>query len=334
MTESDLQALVDGEIEESLILDYKAADALGKSDGKKKEITKDVSAMANSAGGQIIYGIKEFDADDRKHLPERIDPVKRTDFTREWLQQVINGIQPRLTDIEIESIAIEGRPDMVVYVVSIPQSHTAHQASDFRYYRRFNTLSVPMSDYEVRDVMSRRQHPLIELSFQIVVKKVTYRQNPLLSGIGIPNDKAEKVVTEASLHVIATNLGSQFAKYINGVVEIPEVLIRKEKKSIMESDPLPTDTYRSLTFRNTRRDVVDVVSTGISSHRKYGASWFDPLLPGLHRELLDVDLDYKAFSNYSGKSELRWAVYADNAPEQSGSMELSQIAIDDQRPEE
>src|SRR5262249_14876653 len=93
--QSELQRLIDDGAEENLTLDYKAADALGTTDGKKKEITKDVSAMANSAGGVIIYGIKEHDEEDKKHLPEMLTPIDRTQFSKEWLEQVINSIQPR-----------------------------------------------------------------------------------------------------------------------------------------------------------------------------------------------------------------------------------------------
>ena len=45
-----VQQYIDDGVEESLNLDYKAAGALAKTDGKRKEITKDVSAMANSEG--------------------------------------------------------------------------------------------------------------------------------------------------------------------------------------------------------------------------------------------------------------------------------------------
>ena len=44
------QMIADG-VEESLSLDYKRADSLAKTDGKKTEVTKDVSAFANSTGG-------------------------------------------------------------------------------------------------------------------------------------------------------------------------------------------------------------------------------------------------------------------------------------------
>ncbi len=73
--QSILQQMIDDEIEESLTLDYKESPALSKTDGKKKEITKDVSAMENSAGGRIIYGVKEYDNQDKEHLPEKIDPL-------------------------------------------------------------------------------------------------------------------------------------------------------------------------------------------------------------------------------------------------------------------
>ena len=71
-TENKIQRYIDSEIEESLTLEYKSGDALGKSDYQKQEITKDVSAMANAAGGILIYGISEFSPTFKKHLPEKI----------------------------------------------------------------------------------------------------------------------------------------------------------------------------------------------------------------------------------------------------------------------
>ena len=74
-TEAKLQNLITGEIEESLTLEYKSAEALDRSDYKKKEITKDVSAMANAAGGLVISGISEFSELAKRQLHDRIVPV-------------------------------------------------------------------------------------------------------------------------------------------------------------------------------------------------------------------------------------------------------------------
>ena len=80
-TKSDLERLIKEDIQESLTLDYKDARALEKTDQKRNELCKDVSAFANSAGGQIIYGIQE-----KGHHPHRVqdvDAVNPADLSRE-----------------------------------------------------------------------------------------------------------------------------------------------------------------------------------------------------------------------------------------------------------
>ncbi|WP_417558787.1 helix-turn-helix domain-containing protein [Mesoflavibacter zeaxanthinifaciens] len=66
-----LNSLIENKVEENLNLDYKAAGALDKQNNKTSEISKDVSALANSDGGILIYGIIEDKVN--KHLPEKID---------------------------------------------------------------------------------------------------------------------------------------------------------------------------------------------------------------------------------------------------------------------
>lgn len=157
--EARLQSYIDNFVEESLTLDYKAAASIALTDGKKKEITKDVSAMANSAGGILIYGLKEYTQPGREHLAESIDPIDRNLLSKEWLEQVINTIRPRINSVVVYPIALNSAPNHVAYAVDIAQSTTAHQASDYRYYKRFNFLSQPMQDYEIRDVMNRLTVP-------------------------------------------------------------------------------------------------------------------------------------------------------------------------------
>mgnify|MGYP000862458121 FL=1 len=170
-TESRLQNFITSGIEESLTLEYKSAEALDRNETKKKEITKDVSAMANSAGGVIIYGIREYAESDKRHLPERITPVDRTAFPREWIEQIIQAIRPRIDGIVIHSVSLASGDADVAYIIEIPQSNTAHQASDHRYYKRFNFQAVPMEDYEVRDVMFREQTPDIALNFLVEINE-------------------------------------------------------------------------------------------------------------------------------------------------------------------
>lgn len=164
-TEADLLQLISDRVEESLFLDYKSGAALTKKQDLTKDITKDVSAFANSAGGIIIYGIAEGN-NEEKWLPINLSPVNRQEVSKERLESIVNTIQPRIQGIEI--IPIQLSSNDVVYVVVIPQSTTAHQCFDKKYYKRYNFESIPMDDHEVRDVMNRRSWPKIELEAVIL----------------------------------------------------------------------------------------------------------------------------------------------------------------------
>ncbi len=167
LEQSDLDRLIRDEVEENASIEYKRAKALDK--GKKIKIAKTVSAMANAAGGIIIYGIAEYDDETKKHLPEKIDPIDRTEFTREWLEQVIDSnICPRMECLEIYPVPLDTGENDVVYVVNVPQSMTAHQVTthhDHRYYERLNFQVMSMPDYRIRDVMNRGVVPNAEVKF-------------------------------------------------------------------------------------------------------------------------------------------------------------------------
>lgn len=159
---------IENKVEESTALEYKRAASLVKdSDRKKEDLVKQVTAMANAAGGMIIYGIAEYDDKSKKHVPEKLDPIDRSEISKEWLDSIIHSIQPCIDGVSIHPVADVDDTNKVYYVIEVPQSHTAHQARDFRYYRRRNFQIQPMEDYEVREVMSRKSHPLIKASIWI-----------------------------------------------------------------------------------------------------------------------------------------------------------------------
>jgi Schlafen, AlbA_2 len=163
---SDLERLVTDDVQESLTLDYKDAGALGRNSQQRNELCKDVSAFANAAGGQIVYGIQETN-----HHPQRVqdaDAVDSAQVSREWIEQVIDsGVQPRVAGLQIQPIDVA--PGRAAYVLTVPQATTwaPHQAPDNKYYYRQNFQSVPMEDYQVRDAMRRATTPelFIQLEF-------------------------------------------------------------------------------------------------------------------------------------------------------------------------
>ncbi len=67
-SEKDILNLIVNKVEENISLDYKECIALTNTDRAKNDISKDISAFANSVGGTIIYGVKE-----NSHIPIEID---------------------------------------------------------------------------------------------------------------------------------------------------------------------------------------------------------------------------------------------------------------------
>jgi len=205
-TLAKLNQFISDSVEENIHLDYKGSGSFGKTDGKKAEISKDVSAFANSDGGTIIYGVTEFNEAEKRHLPEKIDPVDGTQFSKEWLEQVINStISPRITNIIITPIQI-GLPEQnnVIYIVEIPKGLTAHQAKDKRYYRRFNFESQMMEDWEIKDIINRLTKTNIQICFEPRMKKEMIGK--FLSGT---------TDIHIELDIWASNKGNKVAQFVD-----------------------------------------------------------------------------------------------------------------------
>jgi hypothetical protein len=176
-TEEDLQALIDSRRKEDLFLDYKRSESLGtkdhagkdRSQKRRDDISKDVSAFANSGGGALVYGIPE---DPNSHSPMPFDDgINPAEVTVETLDQLItDSIAPRVPGVRITPVPLnKARPGRVAYVIYVPQSMSApHQAADDKYYHRSNTRSFPMKHYQFDDVRRRQTTPDLHMDFKLV----------------------------------------------------------------------------------------------------------------------------------------------------------------------
>ena len=288
-----MQNLITGEIEESLTLEYKSAEALDRNETKKKEITKDVSAMANSAGGILIYGIREFDQENRRHLPEKITPVDRRQYPREWVEQIIQAIRPRIDGIVIHSVNLSSGESHVAFVIEIPQSNTAHQASDHRYYKRFNFQAVPMEDYEIRDVIFREQTPNIALKFLIEINAET-----------------------RNLVVRARNNGSAFAQYVAVFLDVPVGVLQNTENKMSLTDGGRFYRHRLTNLNQEYAD--EQFKSNFPLLRSMSMSWRIPLNQNSD--------EYRAHN-----LALKWKIYADNALPKEGRISLREIEVVDLR---
>jgi hypothetical protein len=117
----------------------------------------------------LIYGIEE---DKAAGKPSKVDDgVADPKITKEWIEQILNSkIQPRMDGVRIERIDMQ--TGKFGYVISVQQSQIGpHQSPDGKYYKRFNFQSVPMHDYEIRDIMRRATTPNLYVTFSFIDKR-------------------------------------------------------------------------------------------------------------------------------------------------------------------
>jgi hypothetical protein len=228
---ADLNDLVQNDVQEDLHLDYKQSRALARTDECRTELSKDVAAFANSDGGRIIYGIAE-----RGHHPENVDNgVDATELSREWLEQVISSnIQPKIDGLRIYPIPLPAKgSDRVAYIIDIPQSKSRapHQSRDRRYYKRYNFQSVPMEDYEIRDVFRRASTPDLWINFRFdsgVSTKIGLQSNAnVTESIRLYADIGNNASTPAEYAIIELYIDTFFERlFVDNVLRHTKNIMR------------------------------------------------------------------------------------------------------------
>ena len=152
--EKDIQALADNGEQESATLEFKQKlDSTGEEKSikdVKKELVKDVSAMANANGGFIIYGIKEEKGGKAKEVVGIEREIKGRPV-EEWVGQVlISSVRPRLSFIpRVVNLEEDGKIVLVLQVSRIPYRPHMVLAENVYYVR--NNSGVALADeHEVR----------------------------------------------------------------------------------------------------------------------------------------------------------------------------------------
>ena len=111
---ADLEELVEGGVPEALRLEYKRK-PYGGSDDDKRELLKDVSALANSAGGHLIIGIAAING-----CAEKLDGVDKAIVDAEVLRMesiIRSSVEPRIVGLQMQAVTSDsGRTAIVIRV--------------------------------------------------------------------------------------------------------------------------------------------------------------------------------------------------------------------------
>jgi len=159
LTAEDILALIP-DVSENRRLDYKKS---LPEDGEKgvRSFLNDVCALANSAGGWLIYGVdEERDEDGSKTgVPSEVcgvGDVKEDEAIRDWQQRITQAIEPRIIGHRVDFIG-GFEDDKRVMVVYIPKSlfapHRTNYKSVKEFYVRHDRNNLPMDIGEIRHAM-------------------------------------------------------------------------------------------------------------------------------------------------------------------------------------
>lgn len=152
-TDADVAGLVDQSESEGPHADFKRdlarLDAAGR-----HELLADISALANSAGGDLIFGLDE-DGEGRAAAIAPL-PGNPDEEVRRVQDCLMNGVEPRLPGVQVRAIAVTGG---FVLVIRVPQSWAApHRVrSNQHFYVREGARKRQLDVPEIRAMFLRTE---------------------------------------------------------------------------------------------------------------------------------------------------------------------------------
>jgi hypothetical protein len=196
LTAADLDLLVANAQPETLQLEFKRELNLGR-DADKKEVAKDVSGMANAAGGRIVVGIEERrDESTGRRLAAAIVPVTDRDLRERLSSSLSSAITPRVL-VRLHAVDVPGGYCLVVEVPpSFSELHMVTAYGESRYHVRTETEVLRMQEPEVRrryEEMLRLRTASAEKVNAALQQELPGRQNLRFTLLGVPLLAGESV---------------------------------------------------------------------------------------------------------------------------------------------
>ncbi|WP_276682429.1 helix-turn-helix domain-containing protein [Empedobacter brevis] len=162
LSENDILRLMDNQIQENKSLDYKKELHISK-DSDKKEFLFDVSAMYNTDGGCLVYGIEEEKDTNGQNTgrPLKITGIDNpnTDKLIQQIEDVIkNCTEPSINQLLIKELEIEEKKVLIIGIpkcLGLPSMVTYNQTNKF--FKRRNSGKYAVDVYELNQMFMQNQ---------------------------------------------------------------------------------------------------------------------------------------------------------------------------------
>lgn len=225
ITGEDIHSLIDNQVPESRTLDYKSKLTISD-DKEKKEFCADVTALANTRGGDIIFGISE----DNQKMPVEICGVfldQNEDKIKTQINQILRSkVSPKLQDVDIRVLDLDGKQVMILRVgESIFSPHGVDYGNHYRFYIRNINSKDPMDVEELRGKF---------LESQSLEKQMDEFVSSRLADIASnQNDYLSNEYPFLTIHLIPYSAFNQKKKYS----------VQRIRDSIRKSESSPLKSY-------------------------------------------------------------------------------------------
>lgn len=154
LTEVSLRDFLSLKIPEGIYLDYKEALTSSSDKDAKREFLKDITAMANAAGGHLFIGVKE--PRDDLAIDDQLVGLANGDALAQNLERLASSsVEPRIPGLRIVSIPlINGKFCIAIHIPpSLSRPHMVNHAGHRSFYARHSESSFPMTTHEVREAV-------------------------------------------------------------------------------------------------------------------------------------------------------------------------------------
>jgi predicted HTH transcriptional regulator len=133
LSEDDLNALVQNGVTESNSLEFKRQ-TYGTTEAEKKELLKDVTAFANSIGGDLVLGVDEQDGVATGLVPLTGNAENEVDRLNQILR---SGVEPPLLGLSIVPVQVNSGACIIIRVPRSPLApHRVSAYGSSRFYVR------------------------------------------------------------------------------------------------------------------------------------------------------------------------------------------------------
>ena len=261
ITDQELKDLI-GKQEENLWVDFKQQDYHKDNtdpDKHKREICKDVTAMANAEGGYILIGVRE-----EKKIAQDFFTIENAANVAKSINNIcLQNIDPRIPNFEVEPYSLKWKNrDIELVIIHIPSSgmrpHSFKWKNSTNFVKRYGdvTREFPISEL-IQDLLIRYQPPItpqMEAKLDTILRNMDVdRRNSLTP----EDDPLEQVEVGNLLHIMKLRFDADLSgQPYYRILAVPENL-NPDAVSTQNED------IRSILFNPPNRRYANFGVTGI-----------------------------------------------------------------------